>query len=66
MRLAFELLPFRIARFRLNRAGRDEAEWLRVRLDRESRPLGARVTRAPAPAAGGEEEFRLKVTAAAS
>jgi poly-gamma-glutamate synthesis protein (capsule biosynthesis protein) len=38
-----ELLPFRIARFRLERATREETNWLGKRLDRECRRFGARV-----------------------
>jgi poly-gamma-glutamate synthesis protein (capsule biosynthesis protein) len=40
--------PFRIERFRLNRASREETEWFARRLDRESAPFGVRVH----PAAG--------------
>lgn len=40
---ALRLVPFRIARFRLNRATAEEARWLQRRLDRESARLGARV-----------------------
>ncbi len=39
----FEMLPFRIRRFRLERAGPDETAWLRDTLDRECRPLGGGV-----------------------
>ncbi|MCS6877180.1 MAG: CapA family protein [Geminicoccaceae bacterium] len=39
----FEALPFRIRRFRLERAQEDQARWLAHTLDRESRPFGARV-----------------------
>ncbi len=35
--------PFRLRRFRLEEANGEEAAWLRETLDRESRPLGARV-----------------------
>jgi poly-gamma-glutamate capsule biosynthesis protein CapA/YwtB (metallophosphatase superfamily) len=38
-----EARPFRIARFRLNHASDEEAEWLTRRLDRESARLGVRV-----------------------
>jgi len=38
------LHAFRVARFRLNRASREEADWLAATLDRESRQFGARVT----------------------
>ena len=41
---AVELLPFRVERFRLNHASREEAEWLNARLDRECRRFGGRVT----------------------
>lgn len=39
---AFELVPLRIRRFRLQHASKEEAQWLAAMLDRESRPLGAR------------------------
>ncbi len=39
----FEMSPFRIQRFRLNRVSREEAEWLRDTLDGEGRKLGTRV-----------------------
>jgi poly-gamma-glutamate synthesis protein (capsule biosynthesis protein) len=38
-----EMAPFQTRRFRLQRVGRSDAEWLRRTLDRESRPLGAKV-----------------------
>ncbi len=41
--LRFEMLPFRIRRFRLERAAPEEAAWLRETLDRECRPLGGGV-----------------------
>jgi poly-gamma-glutamate capsule biosynthesis protein CapA/YwtB (metallophosphatase superfamily) len=37
------LLPYRIRRFRLTHAGREDAAWLRATLDRESQPLGCRI-----------------------
>jgi poly-gamma-glutamate capsule biosynthesis protein CapA/YwtB (metallophosphatase superfamily) len=37
------MAPFQTRRFRLQRVGRSDAEWLRRTLDRESRPLGAKV-----------------------
>jgi poly-gamma-glutamate synthesis protein (capsule biosynthesis protein) len=40
---ALELLPFRIARFRLNRASDEEAEWLAGTMDRGCRRFGAGV-----------------------
>jgi poly-gamma-glutamate synthesis protein (capsule biosynthesis protein) len=40
---ALKLLPFRIARFRLNRASDEEAEWLAGTMDRECRRFGAGV-----------------------
>jgi poly-gamma-glutamate capsule biosynthesis protein CapA/YwtB (metallophosphatase superfamily) len=40
---AVELLPYRIAKFRLNHATREEAEWLAQRMDRECRRFGGRV-----------------------
>lgn len=39
---AIELTPTRMHRFRLNRASREEAEWLKHMLDREGGPLGTR------------------------
>jgi hypothetical protein len=33
------LLPYRIRRFRLSRASREDAAWLQTTLDRESMPL---------------------------
>jgi len=39
----FEMIPFRIRNFRLERASHDESEWLGSTLDRESRRFGARV-----------------------
>jgi poly-gamma-glutamate synthesis protein (capsule biosynthesis protein) len=38
-----ELLPFRIARFRLDRASDEDAEWLAETMDRECRRFGAGV-----------------------
>lgn len=38
-----ELLPFRIARFRLARASAEEAEWLAATMDRECRRFGGSV-----------------------
>lgn len=38
--IALDLVPFRMARFRLNRASRDEAAWLGATLGRESAPFG--------------------------
>jgi len=40
----FRLIPFRMAKFRLNRATREDAIWLRDTLDRESSKFGTRVT----------------------
>jgi poly-gamma-glutamate capsule biosynthesis protein CapA/YwtB (metallophosphatase superfamily) len=40
---AFELVPMRIHRFRLECASEEEARWLSRTLDRESRPFGTRV-----------------------
>lgn len=40
---SFEMVPMRVRRFRLQRASREEARWLRETLDRESRVFGARV-----------------------
>jgi poly-gamma-glutamate synthesis protein (capsule biosynthesis protein) len=42
--LRLHMIPFRIRRFRLCRASRQEAKWLRDALDRESAPLGGHVT----------------------
>lgn len=47
--LGLDLVPFRIRRFRLERASAEQREWLRTTLDRESRPFGCRVL----PGAGG-------------
>ena len=41
------LKPFKISRFRLNRAARADAAWLRDMLDRESRQFGVRVALNP-------------------
>jgi poly-gamma-glutamate synthesis protein (capsule biosynthesis protein) len=38
-----EMTPFRTRRFRLERAARRDAEWVRATLDREGRKLGTRV-----------------------
>jgi poly-gamma-glutamate capsule biosynthesis protein CapA/YwtB (metallophosphatase superfamily) len=38
-----ELVPFRIAKFRLNRASDEEAQWLGATMDRECRRFGGRV-----------------------
>ncbi len=40
-----EMFPMQRRKFRLNRAVRKDNDWLRAALDRESRPLGARVVR---------------------
>jgi poly-gamma-glutamate synthesis protein (capsule biosynthesis protein) len=40
---ALRITPMRIRSFRLGRASRPDAEWLRDTLDRESRPFGVRV-----------------------
>lgn len=39
-----DLLPYRIAKFRLNRATEDETEWLRTTMDRECRRFGGSVS----------------------
>ncbi len=44
---AFRAVPFRMRRFRLERAPREDAAWLARRLDRESRRFATRVTLAP-------------------
>lgn len=38
-----ELVPFRMHRFRLQRAAQTDVEWLATRLDRECRALGGRI-----------------------
>jgi poly-gamma-glutamate capsule biosynthesis protein CapA/YwtB (metallophosphatase superfamily) len=43
---AIELLPFRIARFRLQHATDEEAAWLAATLDRECRRFGGQVAKA--------------------
>ena len=45
--VSLELLPFRIRRFRLERATSDEARWLGETLERESSRLGASVAADP-------------------
>jgi poly-gamma-glutamate capsule biosynthesis protein CapA/YwtB (metallophosphatase superfamily) len=40
----FRLVPFRMGKFRLNRATREDAIWLRDTLDRESSKFGTEVT----------------------
>jgi poly-gamma-glutamate synthesis protein (capsule biosynthesis protein) len=42
--LQLNMIPFQIRRFRLCRASRQDAKWLRDTLDRETAPLGAHVT----------------------
>ncbi len=39
-----EMLPFRLRKFRLDRASAEETEWLRERMDRECGKFGHRVT----------------------
>jgi len=41
--VALKMIPFRIRKFRLNRATKEEADWLGRRMDRECRPFGGRV-----------------------
>jgi poly-gamma-glutamate synthesis protein (capsule biosynthesis protein) len=41
--VALECVPFQTRRFRLQRAGRADAEWLQSTLDREGRELGTRM-----------------------
>ena len=41
--IELKMIPFRIRRFRLERAGREDAFWLQATLDRESRKFGTRV-----------------------
>lgn len=43
--VSLEMVPLRRNRFRLERAARDDVDWLSKTLDRESRLLGAQVTR---------------------
>ena len=38
-----ELVPFRLHRFRLERASKQDSTWLRRELERQSKPLGTRV-----------------------
>lgn len=45
--VALEMTPLQIRRFRLDRPSKIDVEWLRRRLDRESRKLGATVEPAP-------------------
>jgi len=40
--LGLDVVPTRIRRFRVRRAGDRDAKWLAAVLDRESRPLGTR------------------------
>ncbi len=42
---SLELIPFRIAKFRLNRASPEDADWLAATMDRECRRFGAAVAR---------------------
>jgi poly-gamma-glutamate capsule biosynthesis protein CapA/YwtB (metallophosphatase superfamily) len=42
--LALEMAPFRIRRFRLERAAADDVDWLADRLDREAARFGGRVS----------------------
>ncbi|BCH17464.1 CapA family protein [Mesorhizobium sp. L-2-11] len=41
--VSLELVPFRLARFRLNRALREDAAWLAAMLERECSPFGTHV-----------------------
>ncbi|UCC75124.1 MAG: CapA family protein [Gemmatimonadota bacterium] len=43
----FQMSPLRIRRFRLNRASKDDAEWLRAMLTREGEALGTRLEAGP-------------------
>ncbi len=52
--MRFELVPTRLARFRINRAPNDDARWLRETLDRECARLGSRIE------AAGKREFILR------
>jgi poly-gamma-glutamate synthesis protein (capsule biosynthesis protein) len=56
-----DLLPFRIARFRLSRASRSEADWLRARLGRESRRFGVGLELASRPGEGGSDRLVLRL-----
>src|SRR5690606_17050883 len=38
-----DMIPLQIRKFRLNRASRSDAEWLRETLNREGRPFGASI-----------------------
>ena len=51
-----ELVPTRIRRFRVNRAGREDRAWLLRRLRREYRPLGCDVE------PGGDDAFAVRWT----
>ena len=51
-----ELLPFRIAKFRLNRPSYEEADWICATMDRECRRFGGQVKR---------DDHGLRVTATA-
>jgi poly-gamma-glutamate synthesis protein (capsule biosynthesis protein) len=51
-----ELLPFRIAHFRLNRASSEDTDWLAATMDRECRRFGAQVSL---------DRSRLRLTAGA-
>ena len=44
---ALDIAPLRIRRFRLSRPSREDVDWLRQTLDRESAPFGTRVALAP-------------------
>jgi poly-gamma-glutamate synthesis protein (capsule biosynthesis protein) len=41
--VSLEMVPLQRNRFRLERASRDDSDWLRMMLDRESRPFGTRI-----------------------
>lgn len=41
--IRFEMLPFRISQFRLNRASKEDARWLKRTMDRECARFGGRV-----------------------
>lgn len=45
--VSLEMVPLQIRRFQLNRATREDAEWLQCRLDRESERFGSRLTLGP-------------------
>jgi poly-gamma-glutamate synthesis protein (capsule biosynthesis protein) len=41
--VALRIVPFRMRKFRLERAAKEDVQWLQAALDRESRPFGAHI-----------------------